>query len=183
MRSRLLLVSGSLRSASTNAAVLRTAIEIAPAGVDCHLYDGLGRLPAFNPDDDQDPLPLGVAGLREAIHRASAVLFCTPEYAGALPGSLKNMLDWTIGDQQPGSIYGKPVGWVNASPRGAHGAYAELRTVLGYANAHIVDMACIDLPVTWGIVGPEGTIANDAERQALVGVLASLLAAARASTP
>ncbi|WP_306796085.1 NAD(P)H-dependent oxidoreductase [Nocardia sp. XZ_19_369] len=26
-----------------------------------------------------------------------SVLFCTPEYAGTLPGSLKNLLDWTVG--------------------------------------------------------------------------------------
>ena len=34
--------------------------------------------------------------LRGTIHEADALLFSTPEYAGALPGSLKNLLDWTI---------------------------------------------------------------------------------------
>ena len=115
----ILLVSGSLRAASTSAAVLRTARAVAPPGVDAVIYDGLERLPHFNPDLDADPLPAEVAHLRAAIHDAAAIVFSTPEYAGALPGSFKNLLDWTIGDDQPGSIYTKPVGWLNASPPAA----------------------------------------------------------------
>ena len=54
------------------------------------------------------------------------MLFSTPEYAGALPGSFKNLLDWTVGDDQPGSMNGKPVAWVNVSPRGAEHAHESL---------------------------------------------------------
>ena len=75
---------------------------MAPEGVECHLYDRLADLPAFNPDDDRHPLDPEVQRLRAAIHQADAILFSTPEYAGALPGSLKNLLDWTIGDEEPG---------------------------------------------------------------------------------
>lgn len=46
-----------------------------------------------------------VADLRAEIHRSDAVVVSSPEYAGALPGSFKNLLDWTIGDDQPGSMY------------------------------------------------------------------------------
>lgn len=53
------------------------------------------------------------------------VVFSVPEYAGALPGSFKNLLDRTIGDDQPGSIYEKPVAWINASPRGAVNAHEQ----------------------------------------------------------
>lgn len=114
---RVLLVSGSLRTKSTSAAVLRTAQVVAPPGVVTVLYEDLADLPHFNPDDDVDPLPEAVAALRAQIHQADALLFSTPEYAGALPGSFKNLLDWTIGDDQPGSISEKPVAWINASPR------------------------------------------------------------------
>ncbi len=137
-----LLISGSLRQASTNTALLRTAARIAPTGIDCRLYCGMAKLPAFNPDDDVHRLHPEVGRLRHTIHQADAIIFSTPEYAGALPGALKNLLDWTIGDEQAGSIYDKPVCWVNASLRGADGAHAELRTVLGYAHARIVDAAC-----------------------------------------
>jgi NAD(P)H-dependent FMN reductase len=173
---RFLFVSGSLRDASTNTAALGTALELAPEGVQCHLYDGLARLPAFNLDDDHPPLPPAVESLRGAIHEAAAVVFSTPEYAGALPGSFKNLLDWTIGDDQPGSILDKPVAWINASPRGADGAHSELRTVLSYAHATIVDEACVHVPVTTAMIGPDGVVADEPSRAVIAGALAVLAA-------
>src|SRR5687768_3702996 len=108
----ILLISGSTRGASTNTAVLRTAEAAAPDGVTTARPELLAALPAFNPDDDREPLHPAVAALRREIGEAAAVLFCTPEYAGALPGSFKNLLDWTVGG---GEIYRKPVAWINAS--------------------------------------------------------------------
>ena len=108
----ILLVSGSLRRASTSTAVLRAAQAFAPPEVEATIYRGLGSLPQFNPDDDAEPLDGRVASLRSSIEAADALLFSTPEYAGALPGSFKNLLDWTVGG---GETYGMPVAWVNAS--------------------------------------------------------------------
>lgn len=171
---RLLLVSGSLRASSTNTALLRTACAIAPPGLTTVLYEGLGVLPAYNPDVDTDPLPPAVASLRGEIHASGAVLLSTPEYAGTLPGAFKNLLDWTIGDDQPGSIYDKPVAWIDASPRGAAGAEATLRTVLGYAHATIVDEACAAIAVTTAMIGSDGLIADAGVRRELTGVLERL---------
>ena len=42
---RILTISGSLRAASHNSALLRAAAELAPAGVEVVLYDGLDRCP------------------------------------------------------------------------------------------------------------------------------------------
>jgi NAD(P)H-dependent FMN reductase len=94
---RILLISGSTRLGSTNTAALRTAQEVAPPGVATVLDQSLSVLPAFNPDDDHDPLPAPVAALRKEIAAADALLICTPEYAGTLPGSFKNLLDWLVG--------------------------------------------------------------------------------------
>lgn len=58
------------------------------------LYDGLSRLPAFQPAKYGGPLPPDVSALRKAIASADGILFCTPECAGTLPGTLKNLLDW-----------------------------------------------------------------------------------------
>src|SRR5581483_2560142 len=103
-----------------------------PDGVTAELYGGLAALPAFNPDDDHDPLPPAVGELRARIAAADAVLFCTPEYAGTLPGSLKNLLDWTVGG---GEMYGKPVGWINVAAEGrGSGAAEHLAIVLGYVG-------------------------------------------------
>lgn len=140
---RILLVSGSTRSGSTNTAALRTAQAVAP-------------------DDDQETLPLVAADLRQQIAAADAVLFCTPEYAGTLPGSFKNLLDWTVGG---GEIYGKPVAWINVAAAGrGGGATASLELVLGYVGADIIKPACVQLPVGSGLVGIDGVISDQTVR-------------------
>jgi NAD(P)H-dependent FMN reductase len=175
---RILLISGSTRGASTNSALVRTAAAAAPDGVTAVVYDGLTRLPHFNPDDDRDPLPPAVAQLRAAIAAADAVLFCTPEYAGTLPGSFKNLLDWTVGGTV---LTDKPVAWVNAAADGRRGggAHATLATVLGYVQARVVEDACRHVPVARDAVTADGRIADAATRAALAEVLAAL----RCDTP
>ncbi|MFL5816295.1 MAG: NADPH-dependent FMN reductase [Conexibacter sp.] len=176
--SRILLISGSLRGGSTNAALLRTAREVAPAGVETRLYEGMAALPHFNPDDDAEGAPVdpAVAELRTAIHAADALLVSTPEYAGALPGSFKNLLEWTVGDA---STYRKPIAWVNVSARGPAGganAHASLRLVLGYVHAEIVEDACAHIPVAHADVGEDGLIADGEVRARVAAVLAVLAA-------
>jgi chromate reductase, NAD(P)H dehydrogenase (quinone) len=165
----ILLVSGSTRSGSTNTAALRAALAAADERVAPVLYEGLALLPAFNPDNDHDPLPAAVLELREQIAGAAGVLFCTPEYAGALPGSFKNLLDWTVGGPE---MSGKPVAWINvaADGRGAN-AHASLRTVLGYVGADIVEAACGRVFVAREVIGADGLIADEGTHAQIAGVL------------
>lgn len=174
---KILLVSGSLRSRSTNTALLRTAVEIAPPGIETELYAGMADLPHFNPDDDEAGAELhpAVADLRSRLAAADAVLFCTPEYAGALPGSFKNLLDWTVGG---GETYGMPVAWINiagpaAPARGAH-ALESLRNVLTYTGTEIIEEACVRVPLTREMVGDDERIADTASRQALAAAMRTL---------
>jgi chromate reductase, NAD(P)H dehydrogenase (quinone) len=165
----ILLVSGSLRSGSTNTALLRTAHDLEADSV---LFDGLDRLPHFNPDDDYDPLPPAVVELRALIAQAHAILFCTPEYAGALPGSFKNLLEWTVGG---GEIYRKPVAWINVVARGrGENADESLRRVLGYVGAEIVEDACVRIPVAHQDVGEDGLLADPDVRAGIARSLAAL---------
>jgi NAD(P)H-dependent FMN reductase len=172
---QLLLVSGSTRGGSTNTAVLRTAQAVAPADLATVLYTGLSDLPAFNPDDDYEPLPGSVVELRAQIAAADALLFCTPEYAGALPGSFKNLLDWTVGGSE---IYRKPVAWINAAsiaaPTGGADAHASLAKVLGYVGAVMIEAACIRLPVARSEVGPDGLISDTQRRARILEVLQAI---------
>ncbi|MEW2620107.1 NADPH-dependent FMN reductase [Streptomyces sp. NPDC048106] len=172
----ILLLSGSLRAGSTNEALLRTAQAVAAeAGVRAVAYDGLGRLPHFNPDDDRDPLPAAVAELRAAVDAADGVLVCTPEYAGTLPGAFKNLLDWTVGGTE---ICDKPVAWVNvAAPGRGQGAEATLRTVLGYTGAAVVEAACVRVPVGRGDVGEDGAVTDAGIRRRIGEVLGLLVEA------
>ncbi len=171
---RILLIPGSLRSRSTNIAVLRTARLVAPPGCSSILFEGLAELPHFNPDADVEPLHPAAADLRARIRAADALLFSTPEYAGGLPGSFKNLLDWTVGDEHVGSIYEKPVAWINASPRGAANAHESLRKVLGYVKASIVESACAHIPVTEALLSDEGLIPDPSIRTRIADALAEL---------
>jgi chromate reductase len=175
---QLLLVSGSLRSGSTNTALLRTVQVVAPEEITTVLYAGLDGLPHFDPDRDRAPLHPAVVDLRAAVRAADAILFCTPEYAGALPGSFKNLLDWTIGDDHPRSIYEKRVAWINASaaPTGAADAHDSLRKVLRYAHAEVVEAACVGIPVTRQMV-QDGLIEELSVRTQVRAALTTLMAA------
>ncbi|MES0038542.1 NAD(P)H-dependent oxidoreductase [Mesorhizobium sp. M0046] len=92
----ILAISGSLRAASTNSALLAALAQNAPP--DCHVsvYDGLGRLPIFNPDDEGERTPPQAAVLIDAVTAADGVIVSCPEYAHGVPGGLKNVLDWLV---------------------------------------------------------------------------------------
>jgi chromate reductase, NAD(P)H dehydrogenase (quinone) len=160
------MLCGSLRSGSSNSALIRTARTLTPAGFTATEYDGMGKLPHFNPDDDQDPLDPTVVELRTRIEEAAAILICTPEYAGALPGSFKNLLDWTVGGM---GLSGKPTAWINVSSSNTNAAdaHASLRKVLGYTGAAIVEDACAHLPVHPQIIDEQGLIADGEVRERL----------------
>jgi chromate reductase len=180
----MLLISGSSRDGSTNAAVLRTAAALAPEDVEAVLYTGIGELPLFNPDDDREGAPVDerVAAMRAAVASADAVLVCTPEYAGALPAALKNLFEWTIGDA---GTYAKPIAWINAAgpaaPTGAADAHDSLRKVLAYAGAEIVESACLRAPVTREMVGADGLVLGDAARGQIAAAVTALAGHLRAA--
>jgi NAD(P)H-dependent FMN reductase len=141
---QVLCLSGSLRRVSSNTAVLQAARQLAPATLELVLYDGLGHLPLFNPDDEHDPLPAPVLGLRAAVGRSDALLIACPEYAHGIPGAFKNLLDWLVGSLE---FPGKPVALINASGRGSQHAQAALREVLATMSARLLDQVSTTVPL------------------------------------
>lgn len=135
---RLLAVSGSLRQASSNSILLRAAERLCPEGVLLIHYEGIDKLPHFNPDLLEPP-PEAVAELCSIVGQADGLLISCPEYARGIPGSFKNMLDWLVSSEE---FPGKPVALFNASPRASH-AQAALRLVLETMSARIIEEASI----------------------------------------
>jgi chromate reductase, NAD(P)H dehydrogenase (quinone) len=84
---RILAISGSLRAASSNSALIRAAVLLAPPGIDVTVYDGLGGLPHFNPDIGDAGVPVPVAEFRACLDDCDALLICSPEYAHGVPGA------------------------------------------------------------------------------------------------
>jgi NAD(P)H-dependent FMN reductase len=135
----ILAISGSLRSASSNTAVLRAAARLAPDDARVTVFEGIATLPYFNPDHDVDPAPVPVAEWRRAIHESDALLFSSPEYAHGVPGALKNALDWLVSGVE---MTDKPVGMINTTPYAMY-APAALAETLRTVGARVLPEACV----------------------------------------
>jgi NAD(P)H-dependent FMN reductase len=128
----IIAISGSLRAASTNGALVAALAATPPAGCRIHVYDGLGRLPIFNPDDEGERTPPEAAKLIRAVSKADGVIVSCPEYAHGVPGGMKNALDWLVSRD---AAVGKPAMLVHASPRSlyARAALAEIMRTMSFA--------------------------------------------------
>jgi chromate reductase, NAD(P)H dehydrogenase (quinone) len=123
---RLLGISGSLRKASTNTAVL-TALGEAVADKAVLEIFPLGDLPLYNQDIDVEPLPHAVEALRHAIARADGVIISSPEYNYGMSGVLKNALDWASRPYGKAMLTGKPVLTLTVSPASTGGVRAQIQ--------------------------------------------------------
>lgn len=172
----MLAISGSLRTGSSNAALLEASARLLPTHVAAEFYRGLELLPHFNPDRENEVI-VSVSDLREKVRASDGLLICSPEYARGVPGSLKNALDWLVGGIE---IVGKPVALINASPHSTH-AQAALTTILGTMSAKVIPDASITVPLR-GRKLPADGIAGDAVitsalRVAMTAFVAALEAA------
>jgi NAD(P)H-dependent FMN reductase len=113
-------------------------VKAAPEDVSVTLYEGLGKLPLFNPDLTE-ALPPAAADLRARLAAADGLLIASPEYAHGVPGGLKNALDWIVGW---GEFADKPVAFFNTSEYGEH-AKASLAEILRTMSAHLVPEASL----------------------------------------
>ena len=139
---KILALSGSLRAASYNTALLKAVARLAPPDISVELFRDLGNLPLFNPDLESTDPPI-IAGFRAQIIEADAVLIASPEYAHGVTGAIKNALDWMVGSE---AFVNKPVALLNASPRAVH-AQASLKETMTVMSARIIEEASITVPI------------------------------------
>ena len=170
-----LAVSGSLRVASLNSALLRVACGLTPPGVAMALYPGLHELPLFNPDLEPELIP-AVRRWREAVGRCDALVIASPEYAHGISGPMKNALDWLVAGEE---FVHKPLALWNASPRATH-AHAALREVVSVMSAHLVEPAFVTVPVVGARLGEADIAAQPQVTAPVLAALAALAAACRA---
>lgn len=110
---KLVAISGSLRKASYNTALLRSLQALAPAGMSIEVHT-LHGIPVFNEDDEAATgKPQAVKTLDAAIRQAQGVIIATAEYNFGMPGGLKNASDWLSRKGSP--LNGKPMGVMGAS--------------------------------------------------------------------
>ncbi len=132
---KILGICGSLRNGAYSLLALQACAELAPASFDFSIRRLLD-IPMFNEDvHEAEGYPPGVADLRAQVAAADGIVFSTPEYSHAIPGALKNALDWLHGDED--LLVNKPVTIVSTAPGALGGIRAQygLRLVLQAMSA------------------------------------------------
>ena len=132
----LVAISGSLRTASYNSALLRNLPELAPAGLRFTVHS-IAEIPVFNQDLEAQGMPPAVTRLHQAIRASDGLVIATPEYNHGVPGGLKNALDWLSRGPMPHGLYGIPTAILGGSDGliGTTRAQAALRQTLATLNA------------------------------------------------
>lgn len=133
----ILVIYGSLREKSINKALAENVRALAPEGMTVELA-GVSGFPLFSEDLEKSGFPQIATEYKKKIQSADGIIVVTPEYNRSMPGSLKNVIDWTSRGTVPWK--GKPVGVVGASDgvRGASFAQYDVKRVLTYFDAHVM---------------------------------------------
>jgi chromate reductase, NAD(P)H dehydrogenase (quinone) len=119
-------IAGSLRKDSSNRALLRAAVGLAPPGLEIVVFDRLADVPPYNADVEVAGDPEPVQALKAAIRAAEALLVVTPEYNYGVPGVLKNAIDWASRPPTGSVLNGKPAAIMGATPGKTGTARAQL---------------------------------------------------------
>lgn len=159
-------ISGSTRKGSTNHQLLQAIGALLHNRAALLVYEGIERLPHFNPDDDREEAPAAVAAFRNLLDAADGIIICTPEYAHGVPGTLKNAIDWTVSSCQ---FSHKPTLLITASTEGQFGHRALLDT-LRVIEAKNIDALQLVIPFIKTKV-KEGKITDEPTLREINGVL------------
>ncbi|TCD14782.1 NAD(P)H-dependent oxidoreductase [Pedobacter psychrodurus] len=130
---KILTISGSTKAVSTNALYITAISRLLGRDFEAINFSSIADIPHFNPDLDQENPPKAIEELRLVLQKADGIIISTPEYAMGLPGSLKNLLDWTVSSA---SFSGKPVLALVASTQGEK-AYQSIIDILTVIEARV----------------------------------------------
>jgi NAD(P)H-dependent FMN reductase len=169
----ILAMCGSLRAVSSNKALLRAAVRLAPKGVTVTLYEGVGDLPHYNPDLETHP-PDAVRAFRALVRDAAGLLIASPEYAHGVPGAMKNALDWLVGGGD--EFVGKRVALLNASPRSTR-AQESLKATITIMAGCVVEEASIGVALLGKDMSEDAIVADAAIADALRAAMSALVRA------
>ena len=177
---RIVGIAGSLRQGSFNRLVLDAAARQLPDHVEMTIWEGLEHVPPFNEDAEIGPVPAAVAEIRRLIDTADGLMIVTPEYNGAMPGQLKNALDWASRPRGQAELEGKLVATASAaaSPHGGAWAQEGLRKVLGIIGAEVTDTQLV-VGHVWQQFDDSSDLVDPALHPRLVDLLAELVTRAR----
>jgi chromate reductase, NAD(P)H dehydrogenase (quinone) len=178
-------LSGSLRKASYNTALLRAAQELAPPGMRITIYD-LSEIMIYNEDLRDDGYPPPVEAFRAAVNAADAVIMASPEYNRSVPAVLKNAIDWA--SRKPNQPFSqKPLAIVGVSNGALGAAFANyhLRQIFVHMDARLLNGAEVMIGGAKEKFDQHGTLTHEPTRvfvRAHLERLALLVKEVRAAT-
>lgn len=122
---KIILMAASLRKDSYNKKFIQNAFNILKKEKSDFEIELLSfndyPMPMFSEDDEaKTGVPGSIKELGRKISEANAIIFSTPEYNGAIPGTFKNAIDW-VSRLKPVPWREKPILLLGAS-EGALGA-------------------------------------------------------------
>jgi chromate reductase len=169
-------ISGSLRKASLNTALLRAAGELLPEDTRLTIAD-ISEIPLFDDDVLRAGPPEAVLRFKSEIASADALLFGVPEYNYSISGVLKNAIDWASRPLDSTPLAGKPASMVGSGGRfGTVRAQAHLRAILGGLNTLVLPKPEFLLPLGAQKFDGEGRLTDEEARDALHKQVAALVA-------
>ena len=160
----ILTISGSIRQASSNSHLLRFLGEVASEKVEFVECRAIGKLPIFNQDCENGKTPDLVEEFCGSIRTASGVVISSPEYVHAIPGGLKNAIDWLVSREE---IIHKPIALIHASHRGDE-ALAQLRRVLSTVSEGFSDEIFLRIPIAGKTAEERNALLSSSENMALI---------------
>jgi chromate reductase len=174
---RLLGMCGSLRAASYNRKLMQEARRLFdPAEfVDADLH-----LPLYDGDlETAEGIPDAVHTLARQIGEADAIVIAVPEYNKALPGVLKNALDW-VSRVKGNPWRGKPVAIMSATAGRAGGERTQfsLRLCMMPFRANVLPGPEVLVGQASAQIDDEGRLTNERNLAALEELMADLRAEA-----
>jgi chromate reductase, NAD(P)H dehydrogenase (quinone) len=178
---RFVVMVGSLRQGSYNAAIARALPALAPEGVSIAPLGSVGDFPLYNHDVQLKGFPPVVTAMAKAIAEADGVIFVTPEYNHSVPGVLKNAIDWI--SRLPNQPFArKPVAIQSASPSlfGGLRAQLHLRHIFVFLDARALTKPEVIIPQVNTKIDPStGELTDPATRGFLADQLSAFAAFAR----
>ncbi len=181
---RILGIPGSLRSASYNRALLRSAQELAPAGAEVETFE-LHEVPPYDGDLEAEGDPAAVAALKESIKESDALLIASPEYNRGTPGVLKNAIDWASRPPLASPLAGKPVAVMGATTgmSGTKNAQEQLRQALAFPGAFVVEGGELRVPEAFLKIDEHDGAYDPQTRAGIEALLEALVAAVPKRAP
>ncbi|CAN5604860.1 NADPH-dependent FMN reductase [soil metagenome] len=178
-RFKILAISGSIRHHSSNQRILEYISSTYSDQIEIEIYNGLTRLPYFNPDDDIDCKIEEVIAFRNKISSADAVIFCTPEYVFSIPGVLKNALEWLVSTTV---LLDKPIAIITASSLGENG-HESLQLILKTLGGAFNENTTMLVSGVRSKVNELGEFNEDVSRIKLQSLMTTLISSINFSSP